>query len=96
MNETYKQVVAYLVIGVVLISAIIAGTTYYRTSQNIEIKKLELEEEKIHIESDKVRLEAEVKEAELQAEVEKEVQQEKSERAWMHRMPFLKDKKEDE
>ena len=79
-----KQLIVICGTAVVII-AIVCGVGYVRTSQNIELKQLELQDHKIQIDADKV-----------QAEVAKEIEQEKSERAWMHRMPFLKDKEGDE
>lgn len=73
----------------VIIVAIWVGVNYFKTSQNIKLQELDIKKEEL------IRG-AEIEKSKIQAEIKKEVEQEKSERAWMHRIPGLRTKKDDE
>lgn len=80
--------------------AIFVGVNYFKTSQNIKLQQLEIEREKMvkDAEIKKAQIQAEVikKETELNTQARETEAQEKSERAWMHRLPGLRKKDGDE
>ena len=80
--------------------AIFVGVNYFKTSQNIKLQQLEIEREKMvkeaEIKEAEIQADLAKKEAELDTQARETEAQEKSERAFMHRLPFLKKKVGDE